>query len=118
MVLLGQQILELEAYRKVPYELDEVPTVTAMLKNARYLDEDSLHRRSLEQEPTQIQSLHDADEGGAGNAEGQLKPEVVVNNPLVTLKSISNDFKTADEADGSDDLSLSETTDDTSSIAT
>jgi hypothetical protein len=25
MVLLGQQILELEAYRKVPYDIEEIP---------------------------------------------------------------------------------------------
>jgi hypothetical protein len=31
MVLLGQQILELEAYRKVPYDIEENPTGTTKL---------------------------------------------------------------------------------------
>jgi hypothetical protein len=33
-------------------------TVIGLLKNVRYMDEDSLHRRSLEQEP--IHSLNDS----------------------------------------------------------
>jgi len=106
MVLLGQQILELEAYRKVPYDIEVNPTVTGLLKNVRYMDEDSLHRRSLEQEP--IHSLNDG-------VDDENKPaEVVVKNPLVALKAISKDFKAvsaSEETDFSGDLTLSESDD-------
>lgn len=106
MVLLGQQILELEAYRKVPYDIEVNPTVTGLLKNVRYMDEDSLHRRSLEQEP--IHSLNDS-------VDDENKPaEVVVKNPLVALKAISKDFKAvsaSEETDLSGDLTLSESDD-------
>lgn len=140
MVLLGQQILELEAYRKVPYDIEEMPSgtarrlhrlnasprsrccdghlVTGLLKNARYLDEDSLHRRSLEQEPihglddnegTITSSLYDVGSDlnanpsfllRTDNSEESLqKTEVVVKNPLVALKAISKDFKAVTASD-------------------
>jgi len=103
MVLLGQQILELEAYRKVPYDIEENPTVINLLKNARYMDEDTLHRRSLEQEP-----IH-----GLNSEEDEKTSEVIVKNPLVALKTISKDFKAVKDSEqsnisGTDTLSESD----------
>jgi hypothetical protein len=54
------------------------------------MDEDSLHRRSLEQEP-----IHSLNEPGAEEEQEPKVAEVVVKNPLVALKAISKDFKAA-----------------------
>jgi hypothetical protein len=95
--------------------------VTGLLKNVRYMDEDSLHRRSLEQEPIHslndsvgtidrtrtrphTRTAHTAKHSYTRNvtnvyylaviADDENKPaEVVVKNPLVALKAISKDFK-------------------------
>lgn len=98
MVLLGQQILELEAYRKVPYTLENDNTVAAALRNVPYLDEDTLHHRSLEQEPIQ---------GGADVElemfdDEQQQSEKKIKNPLLALQQIrdeidSNDFDFSEE---------------------
>lgn len=88
MVLLGQQILELEAYRKVPYTLENDNAVAAALRNVHCLDEDTLHRRSLEQEPIQ----------GGADAELEMfddehqQSEKKTNNPLLALQQIRDEI--------------------------
>jgi hypothetical protein len=88
MVLLGQQILELEAYRKVPYTLDADSAVTNALRNVMYLDEDTLHRRSVEQEP--IQNLEGTDMEFPDDE--QISNEKKTKNPLLALQQMREEL--------------------------
>jgi hypothetical protein len=88
MVLLGQQILELEAYRKVPYTLDGDSSVATALRNAMYFDEDTLHRLSLEQEP--IQNMEP--EMDYLNDDETISNEKKTKNPLLALQQMREEL--------------------------
>jgi len=81
MLLLGQQILELESYRKVPYTLEEDLAITNALRNVNYLDEDTLHLRSLDQEP--LQSSVEVEE-----TETEPANEKKIHNPLLAIQQM------------------------------
>lgn len=66
--------------KQVPYTLDEDPTVTTALRNVMYLDEDTLHRRSIEQEP--IQGVENEPELSDEEKQNEKKTR----NPLLALQ--------------------------------
>lgn len=95
MVLLGQQILELEAYRKVPYTLEGDSAVATALRNAMYFDEDTLHRRSLEQEPIQNMEPemdYPLDDEAISNEKKTKNPLLALQQMREELLAESNEF--------------------------
>jgi len=67
---------------KVPYTLEEDLAITNALRNVNYLDEDTLHLRSLDQEP--LQSSVEVEE-----TETEPANEKKIHNPLLAIQVLA-----------------------------
>jgi hypothetical protein len=108
MTLLGQQILELEAYRSVPYNLKREDDICELLSHVPYLDEDTLHEKSLAQQPPQSSlSGLEPERKGPTTPAVPSDDNVELKNPILALQELTQKIEQlhpADDTDSEDSL--------------